>query len=1445
MFAEKKNALDHLQKDMASILPSFPGQPAAKYFDLAIGVDFHATVMPPLPLCPVPHIGMVFDIMGAIMLAVTAVLPPPPAPVEVPEGEEPPPPPPVSVLSVATAVVSAMKPSVKVHGQWIANAGTGIQHLPAIIAHIAPVVSPMASSEMWMGSSTVLADGGPFSTQFHPALSCNLVGFPSLFRANKPPRPKMALLAPTSMLLVITSGGKPVLVGGPPTIDLFQLMFKMALKGLGKLWKKARGKAKAPDTKNPRLGKAQPEARSKCVGDPVDVVTGQVRSEALDVELPGPIPLRWRRNYLGNMGTRGPLGNNWHHSYNMGIHEMENGYFTLRLADGRETAMPALALGEAFYNRQEQLSWQRDQLGYLLIDAGKLLYRFEGPENAEGFRMLSSIEKAGGFAIRFTYDRLGRLLQIHDSSHRLINIQQDEEGHIRRLSLHNDTAETNLVSYDYDDEGNLAKVTDPRGYSKAFFYTEQLLTRMTLPEGLSFYWEYEGHGDSARCIHTWGDGEVLEYWLQYEEGKTLTRNRAGHTTTYYHRPDQLIYKIIDANGGISHILYNEYGEPATETNPEGHSVTYVYNDWGQLTKLLNENNEPTTYAYDKALNLVSITSPGGMQLSWEYDEWSRMISRKETDGSILRYQYENGLLTTLTDQKGRAYRMVYDRQYNLAQLILPNGAFQAWRHDHLGRITEATDVRGNTTRYRYDECSNIVWMREPDGNEHRFTYDAAGNMIHAVDNTHNVQFGYGALGVLTSRRQQGTAVSFAYDTELQLRSIFNEGGEAYRFGLDPMGRVVSEWGFDGHQRRFIRDGNGRVRKILRPGGRWTGYDYDGTGNVVREEYHDSSTAAYRYNKDGLLAEVYNEDAYIIFKRDRAGRITGEQQGEQLVSRKYDMDGNCSLIESSLGAHIEMQYDHNGFLEKMKAGKGADESWEASWQRDITGLELYREMTGSVNVRTERDKLGRVTRRVIAAQQGEQSRNRYEWAKGYKLTRLVGELTLATASFSYDPLDNLVSAAYEQKNGTETIYRVPDKIGNLFRSPARKDRIYQKGGRLQEDEKFYYHYDEEGNLVFREARSNTDHLSLDKREYAAGRRITLVRSGTGWAYEWAANGMLRKVIDPRGREIVFTYDPLGRRIAKVVNDQVTRWIWNGDTPLHEWQYRGEYPPQRAVSEQGIVPAAEPVENLVTWVFEEGSFVPAARIEKEKKYSIIADYLGTPTHAYDEDGKMVWERELDIYGNSRKETGQHQLVPYLYQGQYLDSETGLAYNRFRYYNRDTGSYISQDPIGLVGSNPTLYGYVKDPNLWVDELGLDCKPKGKKIQRTVYRYEQPNRLGTTWDTHVGNINARHRYTKPGVGGAYGANSKKTALAEVTHWGATDGRVLTSKQVKLNNVLDLTDPKVRDQLGVKLEDITGNSYDKTHELGDWAISNGYDGILAPSARNPTGSNLIGFNGL
>jgi RHS repeat-associated protein len=91
-------------------------------------------------------------------------------------------------------------------------------------------------------------------------------------------------------------------------------------------------------------------------------------------------------------------------------------------------------------------------------------------------------------------------------------------------------------------------------------------------------------------------------------------------------------------------------------------------------------------------------------------------------------------------------------------------------------------------------------------------------------------------------------------------------------------------------------------------------------------------------------------------------------------------------------------------------------------------------------------------------------------------------------------------------------------------------------------------------------------------------------------------------------------------------------------------------------------------------------------------------------YDAKGEKTWEAHLDIYGKVRTFAGRSLSdCPFRYQGQYQDEETGLYYNRFRYYDPSIGSYISQYPIGLAGNNPTLYGYVNNPAIWIDILGL----------------------------------------------------------------------------------------------------------------------------------------------
>ena len=202
------------------------------------------------------------------------------------------------------------------------------------------------------------------------------------------------------------------------------------------------------------------------------------------------------------------------------------------------------------------------------------------------------------------------------------------------------------------------------------------------------------------------------------------------------------------------------------------------------------------------------------------------------------------------------------------------------------------------------------------------------------------------------------------------------------------------------------------------------------------------------------------------------------------------------------------------------------------------------------------------------------------------------------------------------------------------------------------------------------------------------------------------------------------------------EKVIKFLWDGNVLLHEWQenaeeskkpvpqidYQAEYvvklSEKKEQEERQKAAKGEPApESLITWIFQD-DFIPRARITKDGIYSIMTDYLGTPAEAYDDSGTLVWKRELDIngkvmpagkdrYGRTMEDIGEKNFIPFRFQGQYEDEETGLYYNRFRYYNPETGQYTQQDPIGLAGGNPTLYGYVYDTNIGVDCFGLSNTP------------------------------------------------------------------------------------------------------------------------------------------
>ena len=181
------------------------------------------------------------------------------------------------------------------------------------------------------------------------------------------------------------------------------------------------------------------------------------------------------------------------------------------------------------------------------------------------------------------------------------------------------------------------------------------------------------------------------------------------------------------------------------------------------------------------------------------------------------------------------------------------------------------------------------------------------------------------------------------------------------------------------------------------------------------------------------------------------------------------------------------------------------------------------------------------------------------------------------------------------------------------------------------------------------------------------------------------------------------------------------LWGGDLPIQEYSDTHVY----------------------TTVYDQGSFKPVARLawlrddllevandepENDKGwygndkpvietgiqiYYYHNDQLGTPNELTNSQGEVVWLADYEAWGNTAKvvwreqlidqmQVSQYELQPIRFQGQYFDEETGLHYNRFRYYDPDVGMFTTRDPIGLMGGD-NVFAYAPNPTGWIDPLGL----------------------------------------------------------------------------------------------------------------------------------------------
>ncbi|WP_315814938.1 RHS repeat-associated core domain-containing protein [Paraflavitalea speifideaquila] len=428
-----------------------------------------------------------------------------------------------------------------------------------------------------------------------------------------------------------------------------------------------------------------------------------------------------------------------------------------------------------------------------------------------------------------------------------------------------------------------------------------------------------------------------------------------------------------------------------------------------------------------------------------------------------------------------------------------------------------------------------------------------------------------------------------------------------------------------------------------------------------------------------MVEAINENSRLHIQRDARGRVISEDQDGHQVQSKYDKPGRRMEMVSSLGAAVNISRNAAGYINQLQAVNQEGASWEAQYGYNILGLETERLLPGGILATFQYDRAGRPVEQAVNNSSRSLRHRIYAWNVNDRLQSMMNGLTRGLVQYSYDEFANLAWAKYEDNTFD---CRQADHAKNFYRTKDQRDRKYGPGGRLLSANGTQYEYDEAGDLV-----------------------LKTTNTGEQWCYEWLGNGMLKKVIRPDGKAVSFEYDALGRRTAKLFDGYITRWVWDGNTPLHEWKYALKERPVTVIDEWGDVhkDKVEPVTNMITWVFDEGAFRPAGKIQGTQRYSILTDYLGTPVDMYDGAGNPIWSVEYDIYGKVRKQnTGNAVDCPFRLQGQYEDAETGLYYNRYRYYAPDEGIYISKDPIGLEGGL-ALYAFVDDPNSQTDIFGL----------------------------------------------------------------------------------------------------------------------------------------------
>ncbi|WP_236202583.1 RHS repeat-associated core domain-containing protein [Pseudomonas lactis] len=1020
---------------------------------------------------------------------------------------------------------------------------------------------------------------------------------------------------------------------------------------------------------NPKGDAAAPADKTVTHGCPVSMVTGEELLTLTDGALDGILPFEWTRLYRTSaVEVDCGLGFGWSHAL---AHRLvvsgdlvvwtdhENRSTTLPLPTAARPAITNSLAEAAIY-----LGASPDEL--VLAQASRFYHFRDG--------VLTTISDAYDNRLRLCRDRSGRIERLDNGAGRSLLLRYELDRIVAvDYQVHRAKGrepyvwetEQNVVSYAYDEHGRLVCATNAVGESERYRYDDQhVILERQLAGGASFFWEWERAGKAARCVRHWASFSQMDTRYAWgDDGRVTVHNANGSQEVYVHDQRARLVQRVDPDGATHFKSYDDQGRLTVEQDPMGAVTAYQYDDAGRLVALFPGDDEPTSYEHDNGF--VRVIRRGEAVWKYERNGQGDITRRTDPDGNSTDYSYnKHGQLTGIWYPDSSCHRLVWNERGQLLEEQLPHGGIKRYRYDDLGRQVAREDEHGSLIQYQWDAAGRLLKLIQPSGACREFSYNPYGKIIAERDELgHVTRYEYADGLHLISRRlnADGTQVNYRYDNaRLLLTEIENEAGETYQLDYHPNGLIRQETGFDGQRTAYAYDLNGHLLEKTEYGDDGsqliTRYERDHAGRLVRKTLPDSNVVNYAYDRQGNLLSVENGHWALAYEYDRQNRLTAEHQGWGTLRYGYDACGQLKNLRLPDNNRVTFNHDKGGHLATVEL------NGEVLTSHLFKNGREHQRQQGQLLSHYHYDDQHRLHAHAVTQQQNHLYQRQYDYDKAGNLARLL-DTRKGEHLYHYDPLARLTRADHSQ-DVQERFGHNP--AGNLLMQDRPGPDIVAANRLIIQGDR-HYDYDAFGNLI-RERRGKGQQLVTE--------------------YHYDCQHRLIGITQPNGQTASYRYDPFGRRISKTVDDKTTEFFWQGDKLIAEHH----------------------AERHRSYLYEPDSFRPLALLEgfgphATTPYHYQLDHLGTPQELTSPDGEIVWSAHYRAYGQiARLDVGKID-NPLRFQGQYFDAESGLHYNRHRYYNPDIGRYLTPDPVKLAGGI-NGYRYVPNPTGWVDPLGLSCK-------------------------------------------------------------------------------------------------------------------------------------------